>query len=90
MRAVLVVGPDVFNERSGTVIALAVTRLELRAGLPLTLQSEAPGLPKPSWIKISGIRTLAFERIGPRLARVSRDELARVVEGLDEIVGEAR
>jgi mRNA interferase MazF len=57
-RPVLVLSLDVFNERSGTVIAVALTSQEPRAGFPLTLESHATGLPKRSWIKISQIRTL--------------------------------
>lgn len=86
-RPVLILSDDVFNERSGTVIAVALTSQTPQAGFPLTLESTARGLPKKSWIKISQIRTLATERIGRRLARVPHEELARVVEGLNEIVG---
>ena len=86
-RPVLVLSHDVFNERSGTVIAVALTSQEPRAGFPLTLESQAPGLPKRSWIKISQVRTLAAERLGRRLGRASEEELAVVVEGLNEIIG---
>lgn len=86
-RPVLILSHDVFNERSGTVIAVALTSQEPRAGFPLTMESRTLGLPKRSWVKISQIRTLATERIGRRLARVSAEELARVVEGLNEILG---
>jgi mRNA interferase MazF len=85
-RPVLVISHDVFNERSGTVIAVAMTSQEPRAGFPLTLESRAAGLTKRSWIKISQIRTLSVDRIGRRLARASEEELARVVDGLNEIV----
>lgn len=86
-RPVLVLSHDVFNERSGTVIAVALTSQEPRAGFPLTLESRAPGLPKRSWIKISQVRTLAAERLGRLVGRASAEEVARVVEGLNEIVG---
>lgn len=86
-RPVLVLSHDVFNERSGTVIAVALTSQEPRAGFPLTLESKATGLRKQSWIKISQIRTLSVDRIGPRLARASEEELARVVDGVNEIIG---
>ena len=86
-RPVLVISHDVFNERSGTVIAVALTSQQPRAGFPLTLECQAPGLPKRSWIKISQIRTLASERIGGSLTRASAEELDRVIEGLNEIVG---
>lgn len=86
LRPVLVLSHDVFNERSGTVIGVAMTSQEPRAGFPLTLESHAVGLTKRSWIKISQVRTLSVERIGKRLARASDEELARVVEGFNEIV----
>ena len=85
-RPVLILSHDVFNERSGTAIAMAMTSQEPRAGFPLTLESKAPGLEKRSWIKISQVRTLSVERIGKRLARASEEEMARVIEGLNEIV----
>jgi mRNA interferase MazF len=37
--------------------------------------------------KISQIRTLATERIGNRLGRASPEELAQVLEGLNDILG---
>ncbi len=86
-RPVLVLSADVFNERSGTVIAVALTSQEPRAGFPLTLRLTTRGLPKQSWVKISQIRVLSTERIGRRIARASAEELARVVEGLNEIIG---
>ena len=47
-RPVLVLSHDVFNERSGTVIAVALTSQPPRAGFPLTLEIGAKGLPKRS------------------------------------------
>jgi mRNA interferase MazF len=86
-RPVLILSHDVFNERSGTVIAVALTSQPQRAGFPLTLELTSPRLPKRSWVKISQIRTLATERIGNRLGRASPEELAQVLEGLNEILG---
>jgi mRNA interferase MazF len=86
-RPVLILSHDVFNERSGTVIAMAMTSQEPRAGFPLTLESRANGLAKRSWVKISQVRTLSVDRIGQRLARASEEELARVLDGLNEILG---
>jgi mRNA interferase MazF len=85
-RPVLILSQDVFNERSGTVIAVAITSQEPRAGFPLTLAVEQAVLPKESWIKISQIRTLSVERIGRLLGRVSPEQLALVIEGLNEII----
>jgi mRNA interferase MazF len=86
-RPVLILSHDVFNERSGTVIAVALTSQPQRAGFPLTLELHARGLPKKSWVKISQIRTLAVERIGKSFGRVSPEELAQIIEGLNEIIG---
>ena len=86
-RPVLILSHDVFNERSGTVIAVALTSQPQRAGFPLTLELTTPRLPKRSWVKISQIRTLATKRIGNRLGRASPEELAQVLEGLNEILG---
>ena len=86
-RPILVLSHDVFNERSGTVIAVALTSQEPRAGFPLALESKATGLSKRSWVKISQIRTLSVERIGQRIARASEEELSRVLDGLTEIIG---
>lgn len=86
-RPVLILSHDVFNERSGTVIAMALTSQPQRAGFPLTLELADTKLPKRSWVKIGQIRTLAVERIGKRLARVGAEELALILEGLDEILG---
>jgi mRNA interferase MazF len=86
-RPVLILSADVFNERSGTVIAVALTSQAPRAGFPLTLELDSAKLPKVSWVKISQIRTLSTERIGPKLGAVSPEELAQVMEGLSETLG---
>jgi len=78
---------DVFNERAGTVIAVALTSQPPRAGFHLTLRLGSAQLPKPSWVKIGQIRTLSVHRIGRKLGAVSPEELAQVIEGLTEILG---
>ena len=88
LRPVLILSHNVFNERSGTVIAVALTSHPQRAGFPLTLELTDPKLPQKSWVKISQIRTLSVKRIGQRITRVSEEELALVVEGLNEIIGD--
>ncbi len=87
LRPVLILSHDVFNERSGTVIAVALTSRPPRAGFPLTLELTNARLPKRSWVKISQIRTLAVERVGKRLGRATPEETAQVLEGLNEILG---
>ncbi len=87
-RPVLVLSHDVFNARSGTVIAVALTSQPPVAGFPLTWALPAEVLPKPAWVKISQIRTLSTERVGKRLARLHESDVAKVMEGLKEILGD--
>ena len=86
-RPVLILSHEVFNERSGTVIAMAITSQEQRAGFPLTFELSRTRLPKQSWVKISQIRTLSTERIGRRIDSVAPEDLARIIDGLQEIIG---
>ena len=61
-RPVLILSHDVFNERSGTVIGVAMTSQEPRAGFPLTLwllfyvapKMEAKGREKAGSITFGG------------------------------------
>ena len=85
-RPVLVLSENVFNERSGTVIAIALTSQPQRAGFPLTLELSDAKLPKRSWAKISQIRTLSVKRLGKKIGRASREELDAIVEGLNELI----
>ncbi len=85
-RPVVVLSADVFNERSGTVIAMALTSQPQRAGFPLTLELKSVKMRKPAWVKISQVRTLSTRRLGRKLGRISPEELDRLVEGLNEII----
>lgn len=87
LRPVLILSQDIFNERSGTVIAVALTSQPQKAGFPLTLEITTAHLPKKSWVKISQIRTLSVDRLGRMIGRVSPEKIERVVEGLNEIIG---
>ena len=86
-RPVLILSQDIFNERSGTVIAVALTSQPQKAGFPLTLELNTQHLPKQSWVKISQIRTLSAERIGKTIGRAAPEEIEMVIEGLNEIIG---
>lgn len=87
-RPVLVLSHEVFNERSGTVLAMALTSQPQRAGFPLTLELGGTDLPKRSWVKIGQIRTLSTERIGDLLAVASPEEVSLAVEGLWALLGD--
>ena len=87
-RPVLILSHDIFNARSGTVIAVVLTSQPQKAGYPLTLELKVAELRKPTWVKISQIRTLSVERIGKRLARIPPADVTKVIGGLIEILGE--
>jgi mRNA interferase MazF len=87
LRPVLILSHNVFNEKSGTVIAVAITSQPQRAGYPLTMELVDTALPKKSWVKISQIRILSTKRIGKKIAKASDEELALIIDGLNEIIG---
>jgi mRNA interferase MazF len=86
LRPVLVLSHDIFNERSGTVIAVAITSQPQKAGFPLTLRLKTRNLPKQPWAKISQVRTLSVERIGKLVGKASQEKMIQIIEGLNEII----
>ena len=86
LRPVLILSHDVFNERSGTVLAMAITSQPQKAGFPVTLQLGKVG-GKEAWLKISQIRVLSTERIGRKISKLKPELMAQAVEGLNELVG---
>ena len=89
LRPVVVLSRALFNERSGTVIAAAITSRPQRVGFPFSLEVQGTRMPQRSWVKISQFRTLSTERLGERIGRLPAAELRRIVAGLLEIIGEA-
>jgi mRNA interferase MazF len=85
-RPVLILSNDIFNQRSGTVIAMALTSQRQRAGFPLTLELDAVTLPKRSWLKISQIRTLSVERLSGKIGPAKPEELELAITGLNQIL----
>jgi len=86
-RPVLIVSHDIFNARSGTVIAMALTSQPQKAGFPLTMPLDIFKPQKSAWVKISQIRTLSTLRLGKKVGRLNPEQLAQVIDGLFEIVG---
>ena len=87
LRPVLVLSQDIFNRRSETVIAMAITSQPQRARFPLTFDLPDGTLPKPSWVKISQVCTISVERLGKRIGSVSLEDLNQIVNGLIELIG---
>ena len=86
LRPVLILSHDVFNRKSGTVIAIAITSQPQKAGFPLTLELSSTKLPKKSWAKISQIRTLSIKRLRKKIGKAVINELELVIKGLNEII----
>lgn len=87
LRPVLVISHDVFNERSGTVIAMAITSQPQKAAFPLTVEITEPGLPRRSWIKTNQVRALSTLRLQELITRLSPELVNQAVDGLCEVVG---
>jgi mRNA interferase MazF len=87
LRPVLILSQNVFNESSGTVIAVVITSQPQSAGYPLTMELVDTDLSKKSWVKISQIRILTTKRIGKKIAKASDEELTLIIDGLNEILG---
>jgi mRNA interferase MazF len=85
-RPVLVLSNDIFNQRSGTVIALAITSQPPRVGFPLTLELADARLPKQSWVKISQIRTLSVQRLSRKIGRAKPEQVDMAILGLNQIL----
>lgn len=87
LRPVLIISENIFNQRSGTIIGLAITSRQPKAGFPLTYELTSHKLPKKSWVKISQIRTLSVKRIGAYISHVDPEEINIIIDGLNEIFG---
>jgi mRNA interferase MazF len=66
---------------------MAITSQPQKAGFPLTLELPSEMLPKPSWVKISQVRTISVDRLGKRITSVDSDMLGQLVDGLLELIG---
>jgi mRNA interferase MazF len=86
IRPVLAISHDLFNERSGTVIALAIASQPQRAGYPLTWKLPPRILARDAWVKISQVCTLSTERLSNRAGRVSTADLDDVFSALRMLV----
>ena len=87
LRPVLILSNDLFNRKSETVIAMAISSQPQKAGFPLTLELPPEMLPRHSWVKISQIRTISVDRLGKRIAVLDADALDQLIDGLLELIG---
>jgi mRNA interferase MazF len=87
LRPVLVLSHELFNRKSETVIVMAITIQPQRAGFPLSFPLPEEALPKPSWVKISQIRTVSVDRLGKRIGELAPLHLEEILNGLTELIG---
>ena len=85
-RPVLILSNTIFNEKSGTVIAVALTSQSQKAGFPLSFQLKQKIEKKLVWVKISQIRTLSVLRLGKKISHLAEPDVNRVILGLNEII----
>lgn len=85
-RPVLIVSNTIFNKKSGTVLAMALTSQAQKAGFPLTYELKKVSKLKKSWVKISQIRILSTERLGKKIGKVASEDLECIIAGLNEII----
>jgi mRNA interferase MazF len=87
LRPVLILSHELFNRSSETVIAMAITSQPQRAGFPLTLALPTEMLPKPSWVKISQVRTIPLDRLGKKVGTIDDETVCQLIDGLLELIG---
>jgi len=66
---------------------MAITSRPQRAGFPLSLPIPSDALPKPSWLKVSQVRTISLDRLGKRIAALDPEAVSQAVDGLLELIG---
>lgn len=86
IRPVLVISNNIFNQRSGTVIILAITSVEPRVKYPLVIELECSSLPKRSWVKITQIRTISIERIQDYIGSISVQQMQEIIQAINDLI----
>lgn len=86
IRPVLIISNNIFNQRSGTVVALAITSVEPRVKYPLVKELICSTLPKRSWVKITQIRTISTERIENYIGKIDSKQMNEIVTAIDDLI----
>ena len=87
-RPVLVISNNIFNQRSGTIVILAITSVKPRVKYPLVLELDCSSLPKQSWVKITQIRTISNQRIGDYIGQISIGQMKEIILAISDLIGE--
>ena len=86
IRPVLIISNNIFNQRSGTVVALAITSVEPRVKYPLVKELICSSLPKRSWVKITQIRTISTERIENYIGQIDSVQMDDIMLAIDDLI----
>ncbi len=86
IRPVLIISNNIFNQRSGTVVALAITSVEPRVKYPLVKELICSSLPKRSWVKITQIRTISTERIENYIGQIDSAQMDSIMLAIDDLI----
>jgi mRNA interferase MazF len=86
-RPVLIASIDSFNINGRCAIAFPITSKQPKVVYPLVYKLPNDLLPKPSWVKISQIRTLSTDRLGDFVVKVNEEDLEQILSGFDRLVG---
>ena len=84
-RPVLVVSIDSFNNNSGSVVAFAITSKKPKVNYPLVYKLPTDLLPKPSWVKITQIRTLSSQRLGSFITKITEEDYQKTMSAFNRI-----
>lgn len=86
-RPALVLSDNLFNRKSKTIIAVALTTQPQKVDFPFAIKLKQDIGKKTVWVKVSHIRTLSTLRLGKKIDHLGERELERVIEALNEIIG---
>ncbi len=85
-RPVLIISNNIFNQRSGTVVILAITSIEPKVKYPLVRELECASLSKRSWVKITQIRTISIERVGDYIGSLSENQMQEIIAAIGDLI----
>lgn len=88
IRPVLVISNNVFNQRSGTTVILAITSVKPKVKYPLVLELNCSFLPKRSWVKITQIRTISNDRLANYIGRIDATQMNEIIAAINDLIGE--
>lgn len=84
-RPVLIISIDSFNNNSSSAIAFAITSKKPKVAYPLVYELPPNLLPKPSWVKITQIRTLSTQRLGKYIAKIEEEDYQKIMAGFNRL-----